>query len=214
MNPPRTITRTINVALYLFPEVEVLDFAGPYEVFTTASRVARRRGAANAPFAVFTVSRQGQPVRARAGLSVAVDYRMDNHPPIDLLIVPGGVVDGERHDAVLNAWLRSTAKSAQICASVCTGAFLLADAGLLKGLEVTTHWEDQAQLQQEFPDLQVCSDRRWVSHPQIVTSGGISAGIDMSLSLVGHLVDEGLAHATARQMEYRWLPNAFSLDNQ
>lgn len=196
---------TMNVGIYLFPDVEVLDFAGPYEVFTTASRVCARRGGDMRPFNVFTVARQPAPVRARAGLSVLVDHPLDVHPPIDLLVVPGGVIDGERREEQLIDWLRTTAKSARICAAVCTGAFLLAEAGLLDDQQVTTHWEDQAQLQGEFPGLTVVADSRWVDQGQIVTSGGISAGIDMSLHLVDRLAGRELAEATARQMEYRWL---------
>lgn len=202
---------TMNVGIYLFPEVEVLDFAGPYEVFTTASRVHTKLGGKNKPFEVFTVGRQHTPVRARAGLSVLVDHTLDAHPPIDLLIVPGGVIDGERMEAQLIDWLRATANTTRICATVCTGAFLLAEAGLLEGQQVTTHWEDQAQLQGEFPGLTVVTGSRWVDLGHIVTSGGISAGIDMSLHLVGRLAGRELALSTARQMEYRWLPESGDL---
>lgn len=197
---------TMNVGIYLFPDVEVLDFAGPYEVFTTASRIDARRGGENRPFEVFTVGRHHGAVRARAGLFTLVDHILDAHPPIDLLIVPGGVIDAERMEVQLIDWLRTTAETARICASVCTGAFLLAEAGLLDGQRVTTHWEDQAQLQVDFPGLTVVGDGRWVDQGQIVTSGGISAGIDMSLHLVERLAGRELAVATARQMDYRWLP--------
>lgn len=197
---------TVNVGIYLFPEVEVLDFAGPYEVFTAASRVHVRRSGEDSLFRVFTIGRHQGPVRARAGLSVLVDHTLDAHPSIELLIIPGGVIDSQRLDPQLIDWLRTTARTARICAAVCTGAFLLAEAGLLDGQRVTTHWEDQAQLQNEFPGLAVVTDRRWVDLGHIVTSGGISAGIDMSLHLVERLADRQLALATAHQMEYRWLP--------
>jgi transcriptional regulator GlxA family with amidase domain len=193
---------SLNVALYLFPEIEVLDFAGPYEVFTTASRVAQRQGG-EAPFRVFSVARRQGVVKARAGLGFAADYSLDEHPPVDLLIVPGGVVDGERRDPLLLDWLRRSATTARLVASVCTGAFLLGDAGLL-GQRATTHREDQADLQREFPELIVETDKRWVEDGKVVTSGGISAGIDMSLHLVERLSSRKLAEATARQMEYRW----------
>jgi transcriptional regulator GlxA family with amidase domain len=195
---------TMNVGIYLFPEVEVLDFAGPYEVFTTASRVQAERDGKR-PFAVFTIGRQQHPVKARAGLSVLVDHALDAHPPIDLLIVPGGVITGEMQADELMAWLRTTAATAQVCAAVCTGAFLLARAGLLDGRQATTHWDDLAQLQEDFPGLTAVAERRWIDLGRIVTSGGISAGIDMSLHLVERLAGRPLAQATARQMEYRWL---------
>ena len=101
-------------------------------------------------------------------------------------------------------WIRESAPTARITASVCTGAFFLAKAGLLKGREVTTHWEDADELQAAYPDLKVRKDRRWVDSGQIVTSGGISAGIDMSLHLIERLVGLDLAQRTARQMDYEW----------
>jgi transcriptional regulator GlxA family with amidase domain len=203
---------TMNVGIYLFPEVEVLDFAGPYEVFTTASRVQAGRDGKR-PFAVFTVGRQQHPVKARAGLSVLVDHALSAHPPIDVLFVPGGVIIGEMASDELMAWLHATASKAQVCAAVCTGAFLLAKAGLLEGRQATTHWEDLAQLQENFPGLTAVAGRRWIDLGRIVTSGGISAGIDMSLHLVERLAGRKLARATARQMEYRWLDDEGVITN-
>jgi transcriptional regulator GlxA family with amidase domain len=193
------------VAIYLFPDVEVLDFAGPYEVFTTANRVHRRREPQAAdPFRVFTVARDRGLVRARAGLEVRPDFTIDAHPNIDLLIVPGGVVTAELEQTGVIAWIAAQQANSRITASVCTGAFLLAKAGLLRGRKATTHWEDIADLRAMFPDIAVQEGRRWVDEGMIVTSAGISAGIDMSLHLVERLVDRELALATARQMEVDW----------
>lgn len=196
---------TTRVGIFVFPDVEVLDFAGPYEVFTTASRVfSREQPSAERPFEVFTLAEQAGPVTARAGLITLPDHGFASAPPIDLLIVPGGVVTGEQGKPDVIRWLASTAATAKITAAVCTGAFLLAKAGLLDGRPATTHWEDQSDLRQDFPGLQVIDGVRWVDAGQYVTSGGISAGIDMSLHLVERLAGRELALRTARQMEFRW----------
>lgn len=193
---------TMSVALYLFPKVEVLDFAGPYEVFTTASRVhGRRHPGAELPFRVFTVARSREPVRARAGLRALSDHALADCPPIDLLLVPGGVVDDEVADAELVRWVRERSAAATLTASVCTGAFILAEAGLLDGRAATTHWEDVADLRARYPRVDVREDLRWVDEGRIVSSAGIAAGIDMSLHLVARFAGPELARATARQMD-------------
>lgn len=193
---------TLSIAIYVYPQVEVLDFAGPFEVFTTASRVSGRRDPGQAaPFQVFTVARTLSPVQARAGLRVLPDHSFADCPPVDVLLVPGGVVDQEVPDVQVIDWVRHTAAGAQLTASVCTGAFLLAKAGLLQHLQATTHWEDVADLRTQFPDVRVQEGVRWVDQGAVVTSAGIAAGIDMSLHLVARLAGEPLAMATARQMD-------------
>src|SRR4051794_24020696 len=122
------------VAIFVFPEVEVLDFAGPYEVFTAANRVAKKwDNDARAPFHVFTVAREAGTVRARAGLVLTPAYTFGTHPRAELLIVPGGVVAAELRTPAVAGWIKATAGAATLTASVCTGAFLLAQAGLLDG---------------------------------------------------------------------------------
>jgi len=196
------------VGIFLFPEVEVLDFAGPFEVFSVASRVAVRDGAGGeAPFRVMTLASSTAPVRARHGLQVIPDFTLESHPKIDILIVPGGVVTQPLGDEDALAWISATAARAQIAASVCTGAFLLAKIGLLDGLAATTHWEDIPELRSDFPSVNVVEDRPWVDQGHIVTSAGISAGIEMSLHLVSRLLGETLARSTARQMQYTWTPS-------
>lgn len=198
---------TLTVGIYLFPDIEVLDFAGPYEVFTTASRVAARCAPASAPpFRVCTVAERPGLCRARAGLTVLTDHAIDDHPALDILVIPGGVVTAELEKPAVIDWLRGTARKVRLTASVCTGAFLLARAGLLAGRRATTHWEDQADLARDFPDLQVAGETPWVDTGDVVTSGGIAAGIAMSLHLVSRLAGPELAAATARQMEYPWNP--------
>jgi transcriptional regulator GlxA family with amidase domain len=193
---------TIAVAIYLFKNVEVLDFAGPFEVFTTASRVFLKHNPDKpAPFKVFTVAKTSAPVQARAGLKTLPDFSVDDGPRIDLLVIPGGVVDEELQDEQMIDWVRATSSSAQMTASVCTGAFLLAKAGLLDGQQATTHWEDIADLRSQFPQVWVQEGVRWVDEGAVVTSAGIAAGIDMSLHLVARLASKELAIATARQMD-------------
>lgn len=196
------------VGIFLFDNVEALDFAGPYEVFSTAARVFQRRHpTAAAPFEVITVAESTALVRPRAGMRVLPDYAITDHPPLDLLIVPGGVVDAAMARPAVIAWIAAQALACRITASVCTGAFLLARAGLLDHSRATTHWEDLAELQALCPSLAVVDGVRWVDQGRIVTSAGISAGIDMSLHLVERLVDRHLALGTARQMAFDWMEN-------
>ncbi|HEX5101405.1 MAG TPA: DJ-1/PfpI family protein [Polyangiaceae bacterium] len=197
--------RTLSVGIYVYDEVEVLDFAGPFEVFSTASRVALKlEPTATVPFAVTLVADRSRTVRARAGLPVVCGASFADHPRFDVLVVPGGEVSREVERADVAAWLARTAPGTTITASVCTGAFLLAKAGLLDGRRVTTHWQDLDDLRRDFPALRVESGMPWLDEGSIVTSAGISAGLDMSLHLVSRLAGRELAERTARQMDYTW----------
>lgn len=196
---------SISVGIFLFADAEALDFAGPYEVFTTASRVANKLNPAPSPlFRVFSVAASAEPVRMRAGLTVIPDFTFETAPAINLLMIPGGVVTAEMNNVRVIDWIRQTSAQADLTASVCTGAFLLAQAGVVTQHKVTTHWEDIADLSAQFPALQVQENTRWVDEGRIVTSAGISAGIDMSLHLTERMAGRSLAVATARQMEYDW----------
>lgn len=198
----------INIGIFVFDKVEVLDFSGPFEVFTAATRVAKRNQGENTRvFEVFTISRDGQPIKARGGLVVQPDYSFADQPMIDVLLVPGGVVSAELARPEVIKWIQRTNAAAQLTASVCTGAMLLGKAGLLDRRSATTHWEDTAELQSMFPQVKVLTGVRWVDEDAIVTSAGISAGIDMSLHLVERLASRELAELTARQMEYDWSEN-------
>ena len=196
----------MQVGIYLFPEVEVLDFAGPFEVFSTASRVFTRLSPENdPPFLVTSIGRNNEPIAARGGLVVTPGCTLASHPPLDLLIIPGGVVTQELQDETLISWLQARSREA-VVASVCTGAFVLARAGLLDSRSATTHWEDLADLGEMFPPLKICADVRWCDEGRVLTSAGISAGIEMSLHLVARFAGLDLALRTARQMEYNWTP--------
>ena len=197
------MTRTIGI--YIYDDVEVLDFAGPYEVFTCASRVAGKLAPGTAaPFRVRTLAPERTPIRARAGLELHPEATFADAGQIDVLVIPGGVVTAELAKPEVIAWIAGQARDCELVAAVCTGALLLAEAGLLNGKEATTHWEDIAELQQRWPQVTVRTDRRWIDNGRTVTSGGISAGIDMSLHLVERLASRELAQRTALQMEYDW----------
>ncbi len=194
---------TIRIAILVFDDVEVLDFAGPYEVFTTASRVHGRSHPETAPlFDVVCVSQGGQPIRARAGLKVLPEHSFTSCPKPEVLIVPGGVVIATMRCTDTLHWIADSSAKASITASICTGVFLLAACGVVTNEDVTTHWEDIADLREQFPALTVREGIRWVDNGGLVTSAGISAGIDMSLHLVGRLNGVDSAHKTALQMAY------------
>lgn len=190
----------MNVGLYIYDQAEVLDFSGPFEVFSTASRICP----SEKPFNVFLVSETGDTVHARGGYSVNPSFGFHNHPQIDVMIVVGGVHTEEISKKRVLKWIAEQGKNAQLVASVCTGAFLLAEARVLTNEHVTTHWEDIPDLRASYPNLTVKESTRWVDEGRIVTSGGITAGIDMSLHLVSRLHSPELAENTARQMEFDW----------
>ena len=188
----------MNIGIYIYDQAEVLDFSGPFEVFSVANRLA------NLGWNIWLVAEEKSLVEARGVFQVKPHYSIQNVPELDVLIVVGGVHSEELRKTEVINWIRKTAEKTQITASVCTGAFLLAEAGLLDGLEVTTHWEDIPDLQRNYPNLQVRKGIRWIEQGKLFTAAGISAGIEMSLELVARLAGAELAERTARQMEYTW----------
>jgi transcriptional regulator GlxA family with amidase domain len=200
----------LTIGILCFDDMELLDMAGPYEVFTTAARMHARGQPAGTPplFRVLVIAARPGPVSARAGLRVVADHGLHDHPPLDVAIVPGGVVDAALLQPDLMDWIAAQARSARLVGSVCTGALLLAQAGLLDGRPATTHWEDLDALRALRPAVQVRSGVRWVDDGAIVSSAGISAGIDMALHLVERLHDRDLALRTARQLEFDWMETA------
>ncbi len=188
----------MNIGIYVYDQAEVLDFSGPFEVFSTAKRLSGN------DWNVFLISQTGEPIHARGGFVVLPQYSFENHPELDVLVVVGGVHTEELTKPEVILWTKKIAQDAQLVASVCTGAFILAETGLLDDLTVTTHWEDIVDLQNQYPTLKVLENQRWVQAGKYVTSGGISSGIDMSLFLVCELASESLANKTAHQMEYHW----------
>ena len=194
----------MNIGIYVYDQVEVLDFSGPFEVFTTASRVYGRQNPGASLFDVYLIAEQNALVTARADFKVQPHFTIHNHPKLDVLIIPGGVHIHELEKQSVIEWIQQTADTTQLTASVCTGAFLLAKANLLEGKSATTHWEDIPDLHTMFPSLDIKEDVPWVDNGNIVTSAGISAGIEMALHLITKLVNKKLAIKTARQMQYTW----------
>src|SRR5215470_17274147 len=189
---------TRSLAILIFDEVEVLDFCGPFEVFSVANRFTD-----SPAFHVFTVAERPGPVLTRGGLSVNPHHRLADCPRPDLLLIPGGQgTRKEMHNPVLIDWIRRVAESAELLLSVCTGALLLAKAGLLDGLEATTHHGAIDLLRQTAPKSTVHAERRFVDNGRVICSAGIAAGIDMSLHVVSRLLGSEVAEKTARQMEY------------
>ena len=188
----------MNIGIYLYDQAEVLDFSGPFEVFSVANRLAKL------DWNIWLVGASENLVEARGAFKVIPDYSIQNVPALDLLIVVGGVHLEEVHKMEVIDWIRETTEKVQVIASICTGAFLLAEAGLLDGLEVTTHWEDIPDLQRNYPNVQVREGVRWIEQGKLFTAAGISAGIDLSLELVSKFAEEELAERTAQQMEYAW----------
>ena len=193
----------MNIGIYIYDQAEVLDFSGPFEVFSTASRVC----SGGRPFEVFLIAEKPDAVTARAGYCVRPEFSIQNHPALDVLVVAGGDHTEEMRKLPVLNWVRDQAAKIELLASVCTGAFILAAAGLLDGKKVTTHWEDIDDLRTQFPHLDVVENVRWVEQGNLFTSAGISAGIDMCLHIVSQLENSELAEKTARQMDYRWIKN-------
>jgi transcriptional regulator GlxA family with amidase domain len=190
------------VGILLFDEVEVLDFAGPFEVFSLAEVEGGKA------YECFTVSQRGGLTRARNGLKVEASHTFDDCPDLDLLIVPGGygAEKIEVDNPVLLDWLRLQSAKVGILASICTGAFLLAKAGIVGKERVTTHWMDLDELQRQYPDLKVIRDVKFIDNGKIMTSAGISAGIELSLHIVGKQCGVETAVKTAKRMEYDYRP--------
>lgn len=193
-------TDALTVGIVLFDKVEELDFVGPLEVFAMAGSVT------NGSLRVVTVAERAdahRPIVASHGMRVIPDHTLDDAPHLDLLVVPGGM--GTRVEVAnprLIGWIKRRAAEAQLVTSVCTGSFLLAETGMLAGKTATTHWASVERMRETYTMVTVRGDARYVTDGDIVTSAGISAGIDMSLAVVSRLRGEKVAEEVARRMEY------------
>jgi transcriptional regulator GlxA family with amidase domain len=190
----------MNVGILLFDDVQVTDFTGPYDVFMVAGRSP---GSTEPPlFDSFTLSSEAE-VTCAGGLRVRTDYRLGDHPPIELLVVPGGSgTRREENNPHLIDWVKARAEGSQIAATVCTGARLMAKTGLWDGLRATTHWNSIEYLRTTFPAIEVVEGVRYVDAGKYVSSAGITAGIDLSLHLVERLHGYEVARRAARALEY------------
>jgi transcriptional regulator GlxA family with amidase domain len=191
------------VGILVFDEVEVLDFCGPFEVFSTTRLEEARRREEPSPYEVKLVAEKRDIVVASGGLKVMPDHTLEDCPPVDVLVVPGGW--GTRREIGnkrLLSWIAEASRGAETLASVCTGSLLLGAAGLLDGRRATTHWNALGVLRDTFPSIEVVEDQHVVEDGHVLTSAGISAGIDLALRVVARHHGEDVALATARHMEY------------
>jgi transcriptional regulator GlxA family with amidase domain len=196
----QSINQKRRVCIVVFDEVEVLDFCGPFEVFSVTGG---RQGLA--PFEVCTVSEDGERITARGGLSVNPAYSFENCPRSDILLMPGGMgTRREMNNQGMLDWLKRNAEDAELVLSVCSGALVLAKAGLLNGLSATTHHCALDELRAIDRDIAVDGEKRFIDNGGVIVSAGISAGIDMSLHVVARLLGKHQALETAQYMEYEW----------
>jgi len=202
-----------SVGILVFDDVEVLDFAGPFEVFSRTRTVPgpeSRRDDASAPFEVFTVAKTAAPVTATGGLVVQPRHGFADAPPIDLLVVPGGF--GTRallEDRETLEWIAARARAARLTTSVCTGALLLAKSGVLAGRRATTHWAALDLLATLHEPAKVVRGVRMVDDG-VISSAGVAAGIDMAFHVVEQRCGRAVAEETARYIEYPIAPAAGS----
>ncbi len=186
---------TITTGILLFDGAEELDFVGPWEVLTMAGRGQDDR--------VVTIAESLDPVRSANGLRVLADHTFVDAPPLDVILVPGGIgTRREADNAALTGWVAGVAKTATWVTSVCTGSFVLQAAGLTANKLITTHWAAIDELQERAPDQEIDTEARWVVDGNLVTAAGVSAGIDMALWLVGQLYDIDHARFVQRAIQY------------
>lgn len=193
----QTPKRPLSVGIVVYPGVEILDFSGPSEVF-----------AATNGFNPFIVAFKKEPLKSQGFVTVTPQYSIEDCPPTDILLFPGGGTGNVINEPAFIEWIKERSKTTQFMVSVCTGAGLLSKAGLLDGLEVTTFHGYISGLQSMTPTAKVLSNTRFVDNGHIITTAGVSAGIDGALHLVSRIKGEEVAKATAFYMEYdKWQPN-------
>ncbi|HWC17730.1 MAG TPA: DJ-1/PfpI family protein, partial [Terriglobales bacterium] len=190
---------SIPVAFLISDGAVIIDFCGPWEVFQDVSLPNRGMQHMHDAFKLFTVAEATKPIRASAGMKILPDYTFEDAPPPKVIVIPA---QGHVSDAGFE-WLRKSSKTADVTMSVCTGAFVLAEAGLLAGKTATTHHSAYKGLAMEFPSVQVKRGARFVESGNIATAGGLSSGIDLALRVVERYYGRDVATATAYQMEYQ-----------
>ncbi len=191
------------VGILVFPEVEVLDFCGPFEVLSVTRLDEEQRRQSKSPYEILVIAESPGVVVATGGLKVVADHGLDDCPRLDALVAPGGWgTRREMNNERLIDWLRERARDVTALTSVCTGSLLLGKAGLLDGKRATTHWRALGEMRRLFPAVDVIDDQHVVEEGDVITSAGISAGIDMALLVVARHHGDAVARATARYMEY------------
>lgn len=191
-----------NLAILIFDGVQIIDYTGPYETF---GHVYNNDEAA---FNIYTVSEKTNPITTSMGMSVNPKYSFDNAPQPDVLLIPGGDVRGQLDNPTVIKWVQDKAKDAEIVLSVCNGAFILAKANVLDGLEATTTAGLIPLLREAAPKVKVVDDRRFVDNGKVITAAGLSSGIDGALHVIERLFGKGTAQMAALGMEYNWDPDS------
>jgi putative intracellular protease/amidase len=191
-----------NVAILLFPGVQIIDYTGPWEVLGHA------RVDGKPAFKIYSVAETASPFDTAMGMTVIPSYTFAKAPKPDVLVLPGGNVDPQLSNEGVIRWIRESAKTAEVVLSVCNGAFFLAEAGLLDGLEATTFAGMIDDLQRSAPKTKVVRDKRFVDNGKIITSAGLSSGIDGALHVIEKLYGRGTAQVAAVGMEYDWRPDS------
>jgi putative intracellular protease/amidase/YHS domain-containing protein len=192
---------SIPVAFLLSDNAVVIDFAGPWEVFSNVSVPGR---AADPVFQLYTVAATAAPITASGGMTIVPNYTFANAPAPKVIVIPA---QGARNEAVLN-WIRETSRGADLTMSVCTGAFLLAKTGLLAGKPATTHHSAYNDFAMEFPNVSLKRGARFVDAGNLASAGGLSSGIDLTLHVVERYFGRIVARNTANTLEYQgqgWL---------
>lgn len=197
-----------NVAILLFDDVELLDFAGPGEVFQQAGVNGRNA------FNVYTVAVNRKEITSQSFLKVTTQYLIDDCPMPDILVIPGGNTIAQVNNEKLISWIKTVNQKAEYVLSVCNGVRLLAKTGALDGMIATSHYRAIDNLAKEFPKVKMVKGKRFVDNGRIITTEGVSAGIDGSLYLVGKIFDKEVANAVAVQMMYNWKPEMLSAITQ
>jgi transcriptional regulator GlxA family with amidase domain len=193
----------LTVGILIYDGVQVLDFAGPFDVFSTTRFEDKPALSDPSPFDVLLISEYPRPVTALGGMKVIPHHSFQDCPPLDILVVAGGLGERREHgNHVLLHFIRARAKEVKTLASVCTGSFFLGMAGLLDGRKATTHWISLNRMREMLPNVEVVENVRYVEDGNIITSAGISSGIDMSLRIVAIYFGEDVARLTAHELEY------------
>jgi transcriptional regulator GlxA family with amidase domain len=196
------------VGIVIFDNIEVLDFCGPFEVFSVTRVNEDKRRQEPSPFEVLLVAQKSDTVTTTGDMKVIPDHSFETCPKLDILVVPGGWgTRREIENPAMLDWLRRRAPHVETLTSVCTGSMLLGFSGLLDGLQATTHWRSLDWMRDSFPAVKVQYNQHVVEDGRVLTSAGISAGIDMALKVVARYCGEKIARATARHMEYPYPDN-------
>jgi transcriptional regulator GlxA family with amidase domain len=199
---------TKNVAIVIYNGVEVLDFTGPAEVFVAAGNIGANGG--EKAFNVYTVSKTRAPIVSQGFLDVTPDYSIADSPKPDIIVLPGGGAESVISDPEWLAWVKTSADGAEHLLTVCTGAFIAGKLGYLDGLDVTTWYAAVPGLAEQYPKARVQPGRRFVDNGKIITTAGVSAGIDGSLHLVARTLGRYVANRVAEYMEYAWSPQSYT----